>query len=329
MIASRRRRWRRARIRSRRSWCSACHARIGGPRTSWKISYRVGEPCMPLTPRTIRSRPSVSSRCRSSDGLHVGVLGEIGRLVRDLSPGRRDELADDSRSRLLLRERQPLERPLDVLADDGARAADLAERREPKLARARLPLALPETLEDELEVRSLDAGVGRRLVEHRLDERVLGRELLAAQLAVAGERAEDRGASGVAVEPVEAEEVREQLGDPAGELVELGQRVVAEGEQDVDPRARAGAAAPAASRSAAPRGRGRGCTPRSCRAADGARRSAARRRRPCRRGPPSRRARRTRRAPRRSGARPDPRPTRRARRRARRSARAAAGRRRR
>ena len=54
-----------------------------------------------------------------------------------------------------------------------------------------------------------------------------------AQLAVALERAEDRGAAGVAVEPVEADEVREQLGDPAGELVELGQRVVPEREQDV------------------------------------------------------------------------------------------------
>ena len=63
---------------------------------------------------------------------------------------------------------------------------------------------------------------------------LLRRELLPGQLAVAGERPEDRGAPGLEVEPVEAQEVREQLGDPPLELVELGKRVVAQGEQDVD-----------------------------------------------------------------------------------------------
>ena len=124
-----------------------------------------------------------------------------------------------------------------MLADDCARAADRPERREPQLARAGLPLALPQTLQHELEVRRLHAGVGRRLVEHRLDERVLGRERLPRQLAVAGERAEDRGLPRFPVEPVEAQQVREQLGDPAGELVELRERVVAQREQDVDAQA--------------------------------------------------------------------------------------------
>ena len=121
-----------------------------------------------------------------------------------------------------------------MLADDGARAADRTERREPQLARAGLPLALPQPLEHELEVRRLHAGVGRRLVEHRLDERLLGRELLTGQLAVAGERAENRGLPCLAVEPVEAQQVREELGDPSGELVELREGVVAQREQDVD-----------------------------------------------------------------------------------------------
>ena len=112
--------------------------------------------------------------------------------MRDLPPRRRDELAHDPRSRVLLRERQGVERSADMLADDGARAADRAERRETQLARPLLPLALPEPFEHELEVRRLDAGLRRRLVEHRLDERILGRERLPDQLAVARERAEDR-----------------------------------------------------------------------------------------------------------------------------------------
>src|ERR671935_39959 len=70
------------------------------------------------------------------------------------------------------------------------------------------------------------------------DERILGRERLSSQLAVAGERAEDRGLAGLPVQPVEAEQIREELGDPAGELVELSERVVAEREQDVDTQAR-------------------------------------------------------------------------------------------
>ena len=195
---------------------------------------------MPLTPRTIRSRPSRLEQTSQLGVFDVGVLGEIGGLVRDLAPRRRDELAHDPRRRLLLGDRQPLERTSHVLADDCARTADRAQRREPQLARAGLPLALPQTLQHELEVGRLDAGIGRRLVEHRLDERVLGRELLAGQLAVAGERAEDGGLSRFPVEPVEAQQVREELGNPAGELVELREGVVAQREQDVD--AQAGAA---------------------------------------------------------------------------------------
>ena len=124
-----------------------------------------------------------------------------------------------------------------MLAHHGARPADRSEGREAQLVRAQLPLALPQALEHELEIRRLDAGLGRRLVEHGFDERVFRRELLSGQLAVAGERAEDRRLAGLPVEPVEAEQVREQLRDPAGELVEVSECVVAQREQDVDAQA--------------------------------------------------------------------------------------------
>src|SRR5262249_28505558 len=130
------------------------------------------------------------------------------------------------------------ERSADVLADDGAGAADLPERGEAQLARAAFALALPQPLEHELEVWRLDPTIGRCFVEHRLDERLLRRELLSGELAVAAERPEDRRPPRPAVEPVEAEQVREQLWDPAGELVELGQGVVSQREQDVDPQPR-------------------------------------------------------------------------------------------
>ena len=122
-----------------------------------------------------------------------GVFRKVRRLVGDLSPGGCDELAHNPRSRLLLSERQGIERSADVLTDDGTRAADRAERREPQLARARLSLALPQPLEHELEVRRLDAALGRSLVEHRFDESLLRREPLSGQLAVTGERATSCG----------------------------------------------------------------------------------------------------------------------------------------
>ncbi len=170
--------------------------------------------------------------------LYLRVLGEIGRLVRDLSPRRRHELPNDARRRLLLGKRQSIERSLDVLPDDRTCSADRAQRLEAQLPRPRLPFALPQALEHELEVRRLDPGLGRGLVEHRLDECVLGRERLARQLAEAGERAEDRRTPCVPVEQVEAQQVREQLGNAAGEVVELGQGVVPHREQDVDAEAR-------------------------------------------------------------------------------------------
>ncbi len=125
-----------------------------------------------------------------------------------------------------------------MLPHDRTCSTDRAQRLEAQLARPRLPLALPQTLEHELEVRRLDPGVGRGLVEHGLDERVLGRERRGGELAVAGERAEDRRAPGLPVEQVETQQVREQLGNPAGEVVKLSQSIVPQREEDVDAEAR-------------------------------------------------------------------------------------------
>ena len=159
--------------------------------------------------------------------LDVGVFGEVGGLVRELASRRRDELAYDTCGRLLLREGQSVECSLHVFAHNRACAAELVERGEPKLVGIEPTLALPQPLEHELEIGRLDPVFGRRLIQHVLHQRVLRRELLSAQLAVAGERPEDRRPAGVTVEPVESEEVPEQLGDPTGELVEFGERVVA------------------------------------------------------------------------------------------------------
>ena len=284
---------------------------------------------MPLTPRTIRSRPSLSSSRRSSasstSAYSARSEGSCETLRPDGVTSWRTTRAAASCSATgsarahLARARGRLRAHRRSRGTSTSRSS-----RDPGLA-----LALPQPLQHELEVGSLDAGFGRRLVEHRLDERFLGRELLAGQLAVAGERAEDRGLPGLPVEPVEAQQVREELGDPAGELVELREGVVAQREQDVD--AQAGAAQELRQR--------RTQWPFETVVEDVLLEVVEQQmelpallrggRRPCRRAPPSRRARRTRRAPTRSAEPRDPRPTRRARRPARRSARAAGVRRRR
>src|SRR5436190_22631519 len=101
-----------------------------------------------------------------------------------------------------------------MLPNDGAGAADLAERGEPQLGGADGALTVPEPLEYELEIRRLHSLRGRSLVQHGVDEHLLRSEPLAAQLAVAVEGAEDGRPAGLAIEPVEAQEVPEHLGDP-------------------------------------------------------------------------------------------------------------------
>ena len=137
MIASRRRRCRRRAIRS------LAQLVLGLPRED-RRPEDVVEDLVPgrralhavdaaddsLAPERLEQAPQLGV-------VDVCVLGEVGRLVRDLASRRRDQLAHDPRGRLLLGEREPLERSLHVLADDGAGAADRSERREPQLARAR------------------------------------------------------------------------------------------------------------------------------------------------------------------------------------------------
>src|SRR2546430_387830 len=63
---------------------------------------------------------------------------------------------------------------------------------------------------------------------------------LAAQLVVALDRPDDRGAAALPVEVVKPEVVGEEVGDPALERIELGKSVLAQPEQEV--RAQAGLA---------------------------------------------------------------------------------------
>ena len=191
---------------------------------------------MPLTPRTRRSRESVSSRPRSSSASTSAYSARSAASCETFRPegvtSCRTTRAAASCSGSVRRSSAPW-----TCSRTTARAPPIALKRgQPQRTGADRALSLPQPLEHELEVRRLDARLGRRLVQHRLDEGVLRREVLSAQLAVAGKRAEDRRAAGLPVEPVEAEQVPEQLGDPAGELVELGQGVVPHGQQDVDPQ---------------------------------------------------------------------------------------------
>ena len=151
----------------------------------------------------------------------------------------------------LLRVRQLAHGALEVLLDDALRAAQPLERLDPQDVRARRPLVLPEPLHDDLEVRRLDPravlaalddseAAERRLdrarpdlVEDSLDEKRLDGDGLARELGVPLDGADDRRAGRLAVEPVEPESVREEAGDPAGEAIELGERVLAQRDEHV------------------------------------------------------------------------------------------------
>ena len=75
---------------------------------------------------------------------------------------------------------------------------------------------------------------GRDLVQHRLDELGLGLDVLAGDLLEGAQRPEHRGPGALAVEMVEPERVPVEVRDPALEGVEHRQRVLAQGEEDVD-----------------------------------------------------------------------------------------------
>ena len=181
-----------------------------------------------------------------------GELREVGRLVRDLRSGWRDEMVEQPRGDLPLRRAERRDRPLEVIGNHLCGAAELLECRRTQRRGARRTFDLPHPLHDELEVRRLDAASavvalgdseaagaeldlpGAHAVQHTLDEHVLGDDLLALHLAPALQRADDRRPGGRSVEPVEAKDVREQARDVALEPVEPRERVFAQRQKDVD-----------------------------------------------------------------------------------------------
>ena len=181
-----------------------------------------------------------------------GVLRQVVEAVGDLRPGGSDEVVEDARRLVPLVVGQRPERALEVLGDDPLRSAESRERREPEGARAGRPLLLPEALHDELEIRRLDPSLacgrdpaaahalvdptGLDLVEHGLDELGVDSHRLAAELAVALDRTDDRLAPSLPIEMVEPQVVAEEVRDPGLERVELRQRVLPQAEQEVRPQ---------------------------------------------------------------------------------------------
>ena len=120
---------------------------------------------------------------------------------------------------------------------------------------ALLALLVPQPLHHELEVGRLDANdavptldgsspdladadlAGDDLVEHRLDEPRLDLDgaLLGDTPVVLRNRLHDRCAGGGRIEMLESEIVPEHARDPSPEDVELGQRILAYGKQEVHP----------------------------------------------------------------------------------------------
>ena len=122
------------------------------------------------------------------------------------------------------------------------------------------------SIDSESSERRIDAP-GSDLVQHAFDELRLDGNGLAGQLGEALDRPDDRRARGLAVEPVEPERVREEAGNPACESVELGQRVLAQRDENVDPAGTRSSAGSARRRTQAQRRpRDRGSTPRPGRA---------------------------------------------------------------
>ena len=140
-------------------------------------------------------------------GVHPRVPSEIVDGVGDLAPGRRHEMVEEPRGEVALLVVQAGERALEMLLDDLLCAAELVQRRSTQHVRAPLALDLPEALEHQLEIRRLDSSrplaivheapagdalldpAGGDLVEHRLDQLVLGRDACATELGVRAQAA--------------------------------------------------------------------------------------------------------------------------------------------
>ena len=181
------------------------------------------------------------------------VAGEIAGPVGDFHARWGDEMVVHRGGSVLLLRRELCHCPFQVILDDVRRAAELAQGLQPEPVRASARLDLPEPLEDELKVRSLDPvgalladgaasgktqidASGSHLVQHGLHE--LGRRLDAAscgnELVVALERTEDRSPSGTSLEPVEPQRVPEQVRDASLERVQARQRILADPDEEVD-----------------------------------------------------------------------------------------------
>lgn len=162
-----------------------------------------------------------------------------------LGARRCDEEAHDLSGEPLVAGRQRAHRGLHVVAHDRRRAAQALQRREPQHPRPGLSLGLPEACHHELEVRWLNLrsthGRGSRrhrvvaadeLPQHLVRKPLLELHRLGGDGVPVPDRALDRLPSGVLAQPVEAEVIVEQVGDPALEAVEAGQGVVAQGDQE-------------------------------------------------------------------------------------------------
>jgi hypothetical protein len=112
-----------------------------------------------------------------------------------------------------------------VCLHDCLGAPERAQRRESQRPRASGTVLFPEALENELEIRRLDATASvpdaRNLVEDRVDESRLDLDGFPRELVPAVYRTDDRRARGLSIEMLEAKLVREDLREAGLEDVEL------------------------------------------------------------------------------------------------------------
>ena len=202
----------------------------------------------------------VRRRQRGQHGPHPllgepGVVGQVDRAVADLAAGRGDQVVEDGRGHLLLLGRQPVQRLVQVRADDPLGAAEGLKGRDPQPPRPLLGLPRPQAGQHHLEVGGLDRRVGQVAgrpggpappdhrqhhpadpdpLQHPADQLRLGRPrlLVSEQLVVPPERLQDRGLGLADAQMPDAHVVLEQVGDAALEAVQPGQRVLADGDQE-------------------------------------------------------------------------------------------------
>ena len=153
--------------------------------------------------------------------------------------------------------RQLRHRALEMLLDDVLRTAETLERLGPQHVGARGALLVPEPLHDELEVRRLDPRAPSSAPSTAPSPPSAGSicpaptssstrstssgstaTRLAGELGVALDRADDRGAGAAARSSRSSRSVfAKRPGNAAREAIELGERVLAQRDEDVDPRA--------------------------------------------------------------------------------------------